>query len=294
MEKNFYKGVVCIILSAVFWGLGGVSGQYLYTYQQTDPFWLCMVRQIIAGALFLLFTVIVKRENIFAIFKDFPLQIIIFSFLGILGAQLGFYYTISLCNAATATVLQYMAPIFVMVWMAYKSRSMPEGKELLGIVGALLGVFLISTHGNLDSLAISPEALIIGILSAVSYALYSVYPLEMLKKYSATIVIGWGQLISGLSLIAYRNPFVSLASWDAGAYMAMAYLVIGATTLTYALYMYGLKIVGPTKASLISCAEPLTSIVAVVLFMDTILTMEDIIGMVCIIFTVLLLSLPKK
>jgi len=76
--------------------------------------------------------------------------------------------------------------------------------------------------------------------------------------------------------------------------MAMAYLVIGATTLTYALYMYGLKIVGPTKASLISCAEPLTSIVAVVLFMDTILTMEDIIGMVCIIFTVLLLSMPKK
>ena len=128
----------------------------------------------------------------------------------------------------------------------------------------------------------------------MSYALYSVYPLEMLKKYSATIVIGWGQLISGLSLIAYRNPFVSLASWDTGAYMAMAYLVIGATTLTYALYMYGLNIVGPTKASLISCAEPLTSIVAVVLFMDTILTMEDIIGMVCIIFTVLLLSIPKK
>ena len=294
MENNFYKGVLCIVMSAVFWGLGGVAGQYLYTYQQTDPVWLCMVRQIIAGILFLLYTAVVKRENIFTIFREFTPQILIFSFLGILGAQLGFYYTISLCNAATATVLQYMAPIFVMVWMAYKSRSMPEGRELLGIVGALLGVFLISTHGNLDSLAISPEALGIGLLSAVSYALYSVYPLDMLKKYSATVVIGWGQFISGISLIAFRNPFVSLTSWDIGAYMAMTYLVIGATTLTYALYLFGLKIVGPTKASLISCAEPLTSIVAVVLFMGTVLTMEDVIGMGCIIFTVLLLSIPKK
>lgn len=294
MENNFYKGVFCIILSAVFWGLGGVAGQFLFTYHQTDPIWLCMVRQIIAGALFLLYTVLVRKESIFAIFKDFPIGILIFSFLGILGAQLGFYYTISLCNAATATVLQYMAPIFVMVWMSYKSRSVPDKKELLGIVGALLGVFLISTHGNLDSLAISPEALCIGLLSAVSYALYSIYPLGMLKKYSATVVIGWGQFISGLSLIAFRNPFASLANWDIGAYMAMTYLVIGATTLTYALYMFGLKIVGPTKASLISCAEPLTSIVAVVLFMNTTLTVEDLIGMGCIIFTVLLLSVPKK
>lgn len=294
MENNFYRGVFCIVMSAVFWGLGGVAGQYLYTYQQTDPVWLCMVRQIIAGALFLIYTAVVRRENIFDIFKEFTPQILVFSFLGILGAQLGFYYTISLCNAATATVLQYMAPIFVMMWMAYKSRSMPENRELLGIVGALLGVFLISTHGNLDSLAISPEALIIGLLSAVSYALYSVYPLDMLKKYSATVVIGWGQFISGISLIAFRNPFVYLTDWDIGAYMAMTYLVIGATTLTYALYLFGLKIVGPTKASLISCAEPLTSIVAVVLFMGTVLTMEDVIGMGCIIFTVLLLSIPKK
>ena len=282
------------LMSAVFWGLGGVAGQYLYTYQETDPVWLCMVRQIIAGVLFLIYTAVVRRENIFDIFKEFTPQILVFSFLGILGAQLGFYYTISLCNAATATVLQYMAPIFVMMWMAYKSRSMPEDRELLGIVGALLGVFLISTHGNLDSLAISPEALIIGLLSAVSYALYSVYPLDMLKKYSATVVIGWGQFISGVSLIAFRNPFVSLTDWDIGAYMAMTYLVIGATTLTYALYLFGLKIVGPTKATLISCAEPLTSIVAVVLFMGTVLTMEDVIGMGCIIFTVLLLSIPKK
>lgn len=56
----------------------------------------------------------------------------------------------------------------------------------------------------------------------------------------------------------------------------------------------GLKVVGATKASLISCAEPLASIIAVVLWLKTPLTLEDLVGMTCIILTVVLLSLPKN
>lgn len=128
------------------------------------------------------FAAFVQKQDIFAILKADTLNIIEFSFLGILGAQLGFYYTIGLCNAATATVLQYMAPLYVMLWMSYKSRKIPDVRELIGIVGALVGVFLIATHGSLDSLAISPMALTIGVLSALSYAYYSIKPGQMLKN----------------------------------------------------------------------------------------------------------------
>lgn len=69
-----------------------------------------------------------------------------------------------------------------MLWMSYKSRKIPDGRELIGIVGALVGVFLIATHGSLDSLAISPIALTIGVLSALSYAYYSIKPGQMLKN----------------------------------------------------------------------------------------------------------------
>ena len=233
-------------------------------------------------------------REVFAILKADTWNIIEFSFLGILGAQLGFYYTIGLCNAATATVLQYMAPLYVMLWMSYKSRKIPDGRELIGIVGALVGVFLIATHGSLDSLAISPMALTIGVLSALSYAYYSIKPGPMLKKYTAATLIGWGQLISGVALIIWRNPFTPAGHWDMSGYLAFAYLLLGATIASYALYLAGLKIVGPTKASLISCAEPLASIISVVLLLNTKLAMADYIGMACIIFTVLLLSLPKK
>ena len=150
------------------------------------------------------------------------------------------------------------------------------------------------THGSLDSLAISPIALTIGVLSALSYAYYSIKPGQMLKKYTAATLIGWGQLISGVALIIWRNPFTPAGHWDMSGYLAFAYLLLGATIASYAFYLAGLKIVGPTKASLISCAEPLASIISVVLLLNTELAGADYIGMACIIFTVLLLSLPKK
>lgn len=288
------KGVLLIVCAATCWGMGGVSGQYLFEYHQVDSVWLVMVRQIIGGLLFLSYAALVQKQNVVRALRDNAKDLVEFSFLGILGAQLGFYYSITLCNAATATVLQYMAPIYVMLWMSYKNRRWPEGREMVGIFGAVTGVFLIATHGSLDSLALSPEALVIGLVSAMSYAYYSIKPVAMLKKYYATIIIGWGQLLSGLFLILWRNPFAPVGVWDWRALLAVGYLILGATIASYALYLQGLKIVGPTKASLISCAEPLASIVSVVLLLDTKLLPPDLIGMGCIIFTVLLLSLPKK
>ena len=288
------KGVLLIVAAASCWGLGGVAGQYMAQYHNMDMVWLVMVRQIIAGQLFLVYSALVQKQDVFSVLRTMPKDIVQFSFLGILGSQLGFYYTIPLCNAATATVLQYMAPIYVMIYMSYKSRRLPEGKELLGICGAILGVFLISTHGDPGNLAISPVALVIGLLSAISYAYYSIKPIEMLKKYTATLIIGWGQLLSGLFLICFRRPWEIPGQWDMGAYGAFAYLVLGATVCSYSFYLAGLKIVGPTKASLISCAEPLASIICVVAFLGTRLVLQDYLGMACIIFTVLLLSIPKK
>ena len=208
-----------------------------------------MVRQIIAGVLFLLFAKMLLRQDILRILREDLKAIAAFSFIGVLGAQLGFYHTISLCNAATATVLQYMAPVFVMLWVSLKNKSLPEGRELLGIVFAVVGVFLISTHGNLDKVVLSPAALAVGIYSAIAYAYYTVMPVELLQKYPATVVIGWGQLLSGLGLVFFRSPLSLPSGWDNHATLAFLYLLLGATIASYSLYLAGLKIVGPTKAS---------------------------------------------
>ncbi len=293
MKPKFMRGVLLILLAASAWGMGGVAGQYLYQYHQADATWLVMTRQILAGLIFLGFLAL-RGGDVFSILRRDFANLLAYSFLGVLGAQLGYYYTISLSNAATGTVLQYTAPVFVLLWVAWQSRALPEKREIAGIFFALTGVFMISTHGSLDNFALSPVALLTGLISSLSYAYYTIKPVEMLKKYPTLLLIGWGQLLSGLALLAFRNPLEPPGSWDLHALGAFLYLLLGATIASYSLYLTGLKIVGPAKASLISCAEPLASIIAVVVLLHTPLTPEDYLGMGCIIFTVMLLSLPKK
>jgi drug/metabolite transporter (DMT)-like permease len=295
MQVTFIQGVLLIVSAAILWALSGVSGQYLFQNFHTDASWLITVRQLTAGAVFLGF-LLIRQKNIFQIFKKRQdwLELLLFTFFGLLPAQYGFYVCISLSNAAMAPILQYTAPTMIVLWLAFRKHKPPEGREILGIFLTLIGVFLVSTHGRVDQLVISPGALFWGLLSAVGLAIYTVAPVRLLKTFSTTIVMGWGQLLSGLFLSFFFNPFNSGSPWNVPAVAAMVYIVIGGTVIPFSLYLLGLTAVGPTKASLISCMEPMASIVLVVLVLGTPLTLLDVIGMVCIIATVLLLSVQKK
>ena len=143
-------------------------------------------------------------------------------------------------------------------------------------------------------MVISREALFWGLLSAVALAVYTIVPVNLLQKYSTTLVMGWGQLLSGLFLSIFFNPLV----WGTGrslvAAACIAYIIVIGTIIPFSLFLLGVKVVGPTKSSIISCAEPLSSIVFMVLLLGHHLAPMDVAGMLCIIITVLLLAREKK
>jgi len=289
-------GALMVMLSAAMWGLSGVCGQFLFEHYHPDPVWLIAVRQVAAGLLFLLYTVI-KREPLFAIWQSGRQNIIEMAWftLGLLGAQFLYYYTISVSNAPTSTILQYQAPVFVILWQAFVQRQMPEGRELLGVVLAMTGVFLISTHGDPSHLVISPVALVSGELSAVALCIYMIAPATILKQYPTVLIMGWGQLISSLFLLPFCNILDSgmgvLTPVAAGA---VSFIILGGTIIPFTLFLAGVRIIGPTKASLISCFEPLATIVFTVLFLGTVLLPVDYAGMACIMITVIMLTVKRN
>ena len=199
-------GTLMVMLSAAMWGLSGVCGQFLFENYHPYPVWLIAVRQVAAGILFLLFMRI-KGEPLLALWRSGRKNIteILWFTLGLLGAQFMYYYTISVSNAPTSTILQYQAPIFIILWQAFVRRRMPEGREMLGVVLAMTGVFLISTHGDPSHLVISPVALASGELSAIALCIYMIAPENILKQFPTMLIMGWGQLIASLFLLPFCN-----------------------------------------------------------------------------------------
>ena len=60
--------------------------------------------------------------------------------------QYSYFQTIEWSNAGTATVIQYLGPALIVVWVCLRTKRLPEKKEVLGMyLFAVTGIFLIAT-----------------------------------------------------------------------------------------------------------------------------------------------------
>lgn len=294
-RREAMRGACIAVIGGIFWGLAGVFGQYLFTYRGLNARWLVSVRLVLAGLL-LLFTVFLKQRNeMWKIWKKKKdvLCLLLFAVFGMAGCQLTYYSAVELSNAGTATVLQYTAPAIIMIYVSVRMFKMPGILEIVALFLALLGTFILATHGNLHALAVSKAALIWGLSSAVMMAVYNLLPLRLMKEYGTFCVIGWGMLIGGILMCGIVRPWHVIGNWDIKAFGAMAMVIVVGTVLSFSFYMEGVRMIGASRASLFASVEPVTATAATVVMMHVPFTTADLLGILCIMAAVILLSVKK-
>nr|WP_191384211.1 EamA family transporter [uncultured Lachnoclostridium sp.] len=293
-RREALRGMAIALIGGIFWGLAGVFGQFLFEYKGTNARWLVSVRLVLAGILLLSTVVVKQRATFWKIWTDRKdaVTLILFGILGMAGCQLSYYTAVELSNAGTATVLQYTAPVLILGYEAVRMRRRPRGFEIAALVLALAGTFLLATHGNPGSMSLSGKALAWGLMSAVMMAVYNLLPAKLMKKYGTFCVIGWGMLVGGIVLSAFTHPWYVVGRWDLEAVGAMAVVVVLGTVLSFSFYMEGVRMIGAAKASLLASVEPVTATIASALIMHVVFAGMDVLGIVCILGAVLLLSVP--
>ena len=173
-EAQKYKGMIFAIIGGIFWGLAGVFGQYLFVNHGLNAKWLVSVRLLLAGVMLLIPVMIKEKKQVFALWKEkknIP-TIFLFAIFGMGLCQLAYYTAVQFSNAGTATVIQYTGPAMIMVYFCIRYRRKPQFLQVLALIMAMAGVFLLATKGDVTSLNISPTALVWGILSAIALAAY--------------------------------------------------------------------------------------------------------------------------
>ena len=211
MSKTM-KGTLMTLIAGIAWGLSGACGQYLMAHGFT-AIGLTTIRLIISGAVLLLLAFLADKKKVRAFLTDRSsyLPLLLFAFLGLLMTQLTYLEAIHATNAGTATVLQYLCPVGVLAYSCIKDRVAPTVSEIISMVLAIAGTFLIATHGQLNQLAITPKGLAWGLVSAFAYALYIILPIQLIQKWGSMLVIGIGMLIPGLMMIPFTGK--RLFSW---------------------------------------------------------------------------------
>ena len=291
-RKTFMLGAFLALLPGVLWGLSGVFGQYLFQQRGISAEWLVTTRLLISGSLMLIISFAGSREKTRAIFKDKTdtRLLVIFAIFGLMAVQLTYFVAIAKSNAPTATILQYVFPVMIVLYTALRSHKLPNAKEVVAVILAMVGIFLLVTHGNPGTLNITVEALIWGLTSAVAMAFYTMYPGNLQKRWGSPVVVGWGMLFGGIALNFYHPFWAFTGDIDLMGLLMIAFIILFATFGAFYIYLVSVTMIGATYASLFACIEPLASAFFSVVGLNLVFNSMDWIGAALIMITMFLLS----
>lgn len=289
MQQKRFLGILMATGGALMWGLSGPASQYLFT-QGVEVSWLISSKMLIAGVVTMALAVVKEGRGVFAPWqkRGDALQLAAFIIFGMITMQYIYFKAVAVANAPTATILQYLAPVLVLVWLAFRTREWPRRSDIIIILLAMFGTLMVVTKGHLTQLAISPRALFWGLLAALAAAL--LLPASLLQRYSPLVVTAWAQLAGGLIMTVVRPFWVRLPHLNGTGWAAYSFVVIFGTLIAYLIYLASLRYISATSASLLDAFEPLGSTVASVLLLGLSLSTGELVGGGIIIVAVCLMA----
>ncbi|PGM54890.1 EamA family transporter [Bacillus sp. AFS053548] len=295
---NRRKGIFLVITGAVFWGIGGTVAKKLFQQYEIDVDWLVTIRLLIAGFLLLAIQYFKKdRSQIFGVWKNgrIAIQLFIFGVLGMLAVQYTYMASIEHGNAAVATLLQYLAPVMIIVYLIIRKKTALTRRDLLTVSLALIGSFFLLTNGSISQLSVPALAIAWGVLSGVALAFYTLYAVPLLKQYDSLVIVGWAMIIGGFVLSFIHPPWqMDYKNLTLEAILYLVFIIIFGTMIAFWFYIESLQSLPPKESSLLGSIEPLAAVLTTIFWLKEHFGVFQWLGTACIIGMILVLALNKE
>lgn len=291
-SSNLIIGILLASFTGAAWGLSGLLGEVVLAEYTTTPEWLVSNRLFWAGILILLYAWLIRKQDMFAIFKD-KMNFLRLTFLGVFGyaaLQYLFFVTVDFAGASLATILQFTAPAFVYLWMLFRGQKKLKISELTTVILVFIGVILLVTGGDITNVTITPMGILTGLGSGIALAITSVQPVKMNQEFDSSVVAGWAMMFGGL-LFQFYHPFWAVGdTLDAKIVTYTALVVIIGTAIAFIAYGASSDYVNPSIASIMTVFEPLVATLGSVLFFGQVFTWIETVAIIIILASVLMLT----
>ena len=192
-------------------------------------------------------------------------------------------------SLASAAVLLYTAPAFVMILSRLLFREPLTGPKLLSLVltfaGCVLVTGVLSSQPNLTTAGV-----LLGLGSGLGYALYTIFGRYALQRgYTAKTITFYTFLIAGLAVsLGNGTERVAAAVLDPSALAWMLALGVCSTVLPFLLYTLGLTRLEGGRASIIASIEPVTAAVLGIVYYAEVPSLMTLAGMLLVLLGIVI------
>lgn len=296
MKRYEIIGIILTLLGATLWGVSGTSVQFVGNFRNMNLEWLLTMRLITAGLLTVLYGWIRQGCAIFNVFRNWrdTLGLVIFGVFGMALCQYTYFRSIVIAGAGIATVLQYLAPSMIIIYLLVRYGKRPSTGEIISVILALAGTICLMGNNGFSFESFRSDVLFWGLLSAVGVAVYSVSPVRLLATYGTIPIVGFGMLLSGLVAAALFQQPHSYATWDVWTVVGCFNVVFLGTIVSFNAYLEGVKRIGAVSGSILSSIEPISAAFFGWALLGNQFNWVGILGMAMIIATVIIIALEKR
>ena len=260
---------------------------------------LTNIRMCVAGMILILTAM--RRKNFWEtlnILNHHPqlwLDVIIYGIVGMILIQYTYFQAISIGGAAAATVITYACPAMVVIWESAYHQRLPRRGEVIAVILAICGVFLLVTGGNPTKLLVPIGCLIWGLASGASFAFGAIFPKYLYaKKIDPHFLTGVGMFIGGLATFALIDDRNWLPFFAPEVVFNVCWIIIFGTVAAFLGFNAGLKFLTPEQASITATTEPAAAVIISWIIFGTAFGVIESIGIILVLLAIIAPSIIKK
>jgi len=222
-------------------------------------------------------------------------RMFILGVLGVAASNFLYYFSIQRTNVATAIILQYTAPIWVLLYTIVRGIQKPSPQRIAAVVLALAGIALVIGVFGSRGFRLDLLGVFAALLAAFSFAFYNIGGHSILARYDRWIVLMYAICSASLFWLVVNPPWKVVAAHYSGEQWLFLFVFSVISVLVpFGLYFAGLEHLDPTKAIVVSCLEPVFSIAIAAVALGEVVRWSQSTGILLVLIAIVVVQLPDR
>lgn len=297
------RGYLYIATATFFWGVSATLGRAAFTGRlpglhagsSIDPLILSQGRATFSFLVLLPMLALLRGRNGLRLPARDLGQLLLIGILGVAASNYFYYLAIQRTNVATAITVQYTAPIWVLLYTVARGLQKLTLQRVAAVGLAATGIALVIGVSGRSGLRLDTIGVFAALLAAFSFAFYNIGGHDILARRDRWIVLLYTTASASLFWLLVNPPWKLMAAhYSAAQWLFLVLFSLLSVLAPFSFYFAGLQHLEPTRAIIVSCLEPVFSIVIAALVLGEVMRPLQIVGIVFVLAAITVAQLPDR
>jgi DME family drug/metabolite transporter len=303
-RSHALRGYFYIATAAFLWGVAATLGRAAFTgrllaggqsLRAIDPLILSQSRATFSLLILLAVLLAVRGPRRLQLPMADLRRMFVLGIFGVAASNYLYYLAIQRTNVATAITLQYTAPVWVLLYTVARGVQKPTLQRIAAVALAVAGIFLVIGIFGAGGFRLDPAGVTAALLAAFSFAFYNVGGHSILARYDRWTVLLYTLVSASLFWMAVNPPWkIAAAHYAQGQWLFLLGFSLISVLGPFSFYFAGLQHLEPTRAIVVSCLEPVFSIVIAAFALGEVLRPLQTVGIALVLVAIVVVQWPDR